>query len=98
MWELNNMVALQTKNHSPCKIELRCYSKCKTLLFEGDSIRAYSICVDAYDVNGVLYDRFEMDNVTTIEKTAEELIELLRRNRVTPISAGEVLEDFLACN
>ena len=91
------MVALQTKNQSPCKIELRFYSKCKTVLFEGDSIQAYSICVDAYDVNGIMYDSYEMDNVTTVEETAEELIELLRRNRVTPVSAGEVLEDYLAC-
>ena len=47
-----------------------------------------------YKGEEILTEKAEINNITSDENTIEMLLEILKRNEVTPVSANEVIEDL----
>ena len=86
-----NMEQLKESNiYTPIKLE---YYKIKN---EKNYKENYGIEIfkTKYKGEEILTEKAEINNITSDENTIEMLLEILKRNEVTPVSANEVIEDL----
>lgn len=76
--------------YNPIKLE---YYKIEN---EEDTKESYGIEVvkTEYMQNDILVERKRLDEITDNEKVANNILDLFKRNEVTPISADEIIEDL----
>lgn len=48
--------------------------------------------------DGKLVDSSTVEDISPLQKNVENLILLLQRNSVTPVTLKDVIEDYIACN
>ena len=86
-----NMEQLKESNiYTPIKLE---YYKIKN---EKNYKENYGIEIfkTKYKGEEILTEKTEINNITSDENTIEMLLEILKRNEGTPVSANEVIEDL----
>ena len=88
---INKEQLKEEKIYTPIKLE---YYKIKN----GEKwIENYGIEIlkTKYEGEEILTEKAEINNITSDENTIENLLEILKRNEVTPISANEIIQDLL---
>ena len=70
---------------------------CKFLflfVFGGSIYYGIEIFKTKYKGDEIFTEKAEINNITSDENTIEMLLEILKRNEVTPVSAEEVIQDL----
>lgn len=87
---INKTKLKEAQIYNPIKLE---YYKIEN---EEDTKEAYGIEVvkTEYMQNDILVERKRLDEITDNEKVANNILDLFKRNEVTPISADEIIKDL----
>lgn len=87
---INKTKLKEAQIYNPIKLE---YYKIEN---KEDTKEAYGIEVvkTEYMQNDILVERKRLDEITDNEKVANNILDLFKRNEVTPISADEIIKDL----
>lgn len=77
------------------KITLQYYKTCNSLMVKEESTYGVEIVKTEQKGDEINTEIKEIDNITTNEKKADEILEMLTNYKVTPITAVEIIEDYI---
>ncbi len=89
---INKTKLKEASIYNPIKLE---YYKIES---KENTKEAYGIEVvkTEYKQGNILVERKTLDEITSNENVANNILELFKRNEVTPISADEIIEDLFS--
>lgn len=85
---------LEENKRNPIKIEYYEISKENNY----KSYYGIEIVKTEYMENEILRENTIIENITEDEKIEDEILEIFKRNEVTPISANDIIEDLIKYN
>lgn len=77
------------------RITLQYYKTCSSLMVKKENTYGVEIVKTEEKDNNTKIEVEDIENITTDESLADKILELLTNYKVTPITAREIIEDFV---
>lgn len=77
------------------RIILQYYKTCNSLMVKEENTYGVEIVKTEQKGEEVKTEIKDINNITTSEEVADEILEMLTNYKVTPITATEIIEDFI---